>query len=423
MYKLSMYNIELKKEKNKVLLFNTVTGAMVWIRDDYICNRNYEDDKVLYNAGILVDLNVNEFLSLKEEREQQIFSSEPIKLKLVIAPTLRCNLSCVYCFEDDGRSKNVDIDYNTIISLSEFIIKYIKRYPSIKKLIITWFGGEPTICSNQIYEFNRLFNPLCKDLGILYEARIVTNGLLLSKDVVDSYYIDCNMRYAQITVDGDVIDYCRLKRCKESEYYKVIENIVYATQKLKVDLRVNVDKRNAYGIHNLLDLLLNRYNLNGQINIGFAPIHKWNKFDGDYMDDDSYLIFLRSIHSYILEKGYQKSVFPRRPLRKYVPCGLMKEKNFSVGPDGKIYRCEHTIGMLGYEIGKIDSEEKFNDISKKFLTYELLKRCETCKIFPLCMGGCPADKILYGKETDNCDSRIKFILEQLDFAYKVKGGE
>ena len=95
----------------------------------------------------------------------------------------------------------------------------------------------------------------------------------------------------------------------------------------------------------------------------------------------------------------------------------MKEKNFSVGPDGKIYRCEHTIGMLGYEIGKIDSEEKFNDISKRFLTYELLKRCETCKIFPLCMGGCPADKILYGKETDNCDSKIKFILEQLDFAY------
>ncbi len=66
-------------------------------------------------------------------------------LYIMISPTIRCNLSCKYCYVNQNMSRAYS---DLTMSDIKFIYKWVYEYASlinIRRLQIEWFGGEPLI--------------------------------------------------------------------------------------------------------------------------------------------------------------------------------------------------------------------------------------------------------------------------------------
>ncbi len=67
-------------------------------------------------------------------------------LDITIAPTMRCNFNCSYCFEGDNKSFS-----KMSAEVENAIIQYIvKKKQSTERLILRWFGGEPLLAFDKI---------------------------------------------------------------------------------------------------------------------------------------------------------------------------------------------------------------------------------------------------------------------------------
>lgn len=90
-------------------------------------------------------------------------------------------------------------------------------------------------------------------------------------------------------------------------------------------------------------------------------------------------------------------------------CGMLGTCNLQciVESDGSIYPCDFYV-LDEFKLGNIH-EEKFVDIyqpsrAKAFFDYEEAKHplCDTCKVYPICTGGCKRYRSFYSREEDYC---------------------
>jgi uncharacterized protein len=125
----SKYNLEMKVDGG-VLLVNLLTRAVMDLDDDsfglfkYLSadSTNYGDDpelsrflQVLKAGFFLIDDDFDEMNYLQEKVLRERYDSDV--LAVVIAPTMGCNFSCHYCFEDrpdkimDSEAEELLVDY------------------------------------------------------------------------------------------------------------------------------------------------------------------------------------------------------------------------------------------------------------------------------------------------------------------------
>lgn len=424
-YRPSFYNIEAMVDNDRVLFFNSVSGAIAWINNDIaniikteknISDENLELANELHLKGFLVCEEEDEWSKLLYERQAFIFNPNPTVLGFVIAPTLQCNLSCPYCFEKDGRSLSTMTE-DIVEQSAKYIISQISRMPTVRELYIAWFGGEPCLQVDKIRKIYSLLLPIIEERNLKYESRIVTNGSLLTKDVSVFLNNKCGVCDAQITIDGLHDNYSKRKSCSPHVLDNVVHNIELAADILNINLRINVDQENADEMSTLLKWLLDEHNLNGKINIYFAQIQRWNDCDNrSYLDDFSYLEFINGIHKKIINCNWQKTFNPKRPVRQVGPCGSMRSNNCTIGPDGKLHRCEHCLNHPEWAIGDVYTGRYYNEADMKYLLEMPMEKCRTCKAFPICAGGCLSNKILHNIPPLNCMNYIDLIKEQVKFA-------
>ena len=111
MYKYSQYNIVIENFKERdsenVILFNSYSGGILKLEKS-IFNNIYRgeisqlkqnDLGVLIKGGYILDENINEFNRVKNRYALECINQKPEKVNYVIAPTLNCNLHCIYCFQ------------------------------------------------------------------------------------------------------------------------------------------------------------------------------------------------------------------------------------------------------------------------------------------------------------------------------------
>ncbi len=422
MYKPSFYNIIIQNGLSPIV-FNAVSGAIARFDNDTLLKMmdpsrcsNLPESKKMAEKGFLVSTNIDEWSRLVFDRQCFIFNPSPTTIGFVITPTLACNMKCPYCFENDGRQLTT-MNENIMFATLAYIKKEIEDHPSVKDISIVWFGGEPCLQSNLIVSFCDSLFPYLKVKGIGYYSRIATNGVLLTSELAHIFRDRCNITDAQITIDGLSKSYSERKRCHESDFFQLIENIKQICDVIKVNLRVNVDSDNQNEIPELLAFLLETNGLNGKVNLYFAQIQNWNAENGrNYLDDFSYCVFLKRIHHLILEKGWEQSFVPKRPVRQVGPCGSMRNTNATIGPDGIIYRCEHCLNLTEWAIGDVIHGKLHNEKDLMFLCKPILDKCKFCKAFPICAGGCAANELLHGLKPVNCENYVDIIKENVVFA-------
>ena len=121
----------------------------------------------------------------------------PHEVTLTICPTMGCNFDCPYCFEDHKAGKMGADVQGDVVALAERMLDVTGS----RDIAVTWFGGEPLLAPDVIESLSGRLMKLVEGRGGAYRADIVTNGYLLTQDVVDM--LDrCKVSKAQITVDG-----------------------------------------------------------------------------------------------------------------------------------------------------------------------------------------------------------------------------
>lgn len=112
-------------------------------------------------------------------------------LWLVIITTLDCNLRCKYCYAKGGDRKD-----KTESELTQnFIEAFIKKAPALKRLTVTFFGGEPTLN----FPLIKKTVSFCKKLELPVDFRISTNGMCDIR--IWKYLIQNNFEIA-LSMDG-----------------------------------------------------------------------------------------------------------------------------------------------------------------------------------------------------------------------------
>lgn len=430
MYKSSQYNIAVCENDHFTILYNCYSGGIIKLENEIykkIKNSNFllndiKYGKELLENGFIVNKQVNEFNKVKMKLEAALSDKWQESVLYVIAPTLNCNLNCVYCFQKDFRTyenSNTITDV-TLQNIKTFIVNNSINKNELKKIKINWFGGEPLLCYNKIIDFCKsIINELAK-YNIEFECAMITNGVLLNENRLKALTTTCNLRNIQITLDGEEKTYCDKKQTTKENFKKVIKNICLATKYLKTNVRVNADKEN---IDELLRISQSLYEMDvnkNNLNIHFAQLRDYEHQNCNYpfFTDLEYWQykhkFYEQLKSSVMFKNKKNKGMFGFSCSPY--CGLARKNNFVIDYLGNLYKCEHCIGDSNKIVGNVVDGLYYNNVYSQSMTVSIDERCSTCAIFPYCnYSRCSAMHGFAGKGTQcQCyDEQVNVIKEKV----------
>lgn len=169
---------------------------------------------------------------------------------LMIVPTYRCNLRCWYCYQDH---RPQDMSEETVKRIKLHIHKYLTEH-EIENFHISWFGGEPLVKFDILYDVSIYAKKECEKLGINMNCNITTNSLLLDDSKIELLN-DCNVDFFQITIDGCKDEHNNVKHIPHVDTFtRALDNIVSIVKnmpKTHCILRINL----SHKIHDPSELI------------------------------------------------------------------------------------------------------------------------------------------------------------------------
>ena len=195
----SLFNVTVPlPERNEVFLMNTFSDAQLLVSPDVtrLLDRigrgdtTFNDEEreavdTLVEDGFLVESPERErtrlgeyFKDLREDKDQ---------LRVTVLTTLQCNFACDYCFQGDHDDYNKFAAKMTLDRARQ-LVKWIEgRLDEVRprKFILSLFGGEPLLNLPAAYYLAEQCHAACERRGVPQYINIITNGLLLTPEIVD----------------------------------------------------------------------------------------------------------------------------------------------------------------------------------------------------------------------------------------------
>lgn len=428
-----MFNNVIERDNN-FIIYNSYTGAIVIL--DAIAKYNYLQLKSnseykfselprFLEQGIIVPFEQNEVNKVIFYEKQRLYSNNKL-FSLTIAPTLKCNYNCFYCFEHGSNcnDENLPIDY-----IIEFIKK--KYYETkFEKLYIKWFGGEPLLKKDTILSLGEKVKEFCNNHHIYFYSSIITNGLFMTKSTVEELKYTCNLRGAQITLDGDWNEYCKAKQTNKQNYDNVINNIINASLILEVHVRFNVTKANIDSIDKViskLKLLCKERGNEDNIKFDIARVRDYSSLTGEQNIKQD-LIFNGFDTSCDFGEKYQTlkdTYYSNKRIKvRRTYCMERTASFYTIGPNGDLFKCPHFLGRHDKKIGNVVYGESYNTFSDEYINMPYPQKCLKCSMFAVCLAGCPQQRITnINGDCSDCRDEIlndvwSFCRSHLDFNHK-----
>ncbi len=297
----------------------------------------------------------------------------------IILPTLHCNARCVYCYEE-GRPQS-KMTPETV----EATIRYILENGDKNGIKMNWFGGEPLLCPEIIDHIS----DSVREAGIPYRSSVVTNGSLITPEILEKMLGPWNMRSIQISMDGAEPDYIARKRYYGDfdQYHAVMQSLSKLSEAgVTVALRVNVDDGNWPGIPQFLDDLKRCVADKEHILVYFSPLMavRAGEHDIDFWKK------VMAAKPLIREAGFKPLAYTE-PTKKFRIHRCMADSgSVVIGPDGSLYACEHCAEDSRY--GNIVDGTIDEAARKEFARTDRTRAmCRECPMLPECtsFASCP----------------------------------
>jgi uncharacterized protein len=362
----------------------------------------------LIKDKVLVDMDADEQKQTLEDKIHTIASCMTDQLYWTIWPTTDCNLACDYCGQTHANLKLSRAHCDLTVQV---IQRRLKTH-GFKKLHVGWFGGEPLLGLDVMRYLTPQLFKTAKELGIKYDARLVTNGTLMTRAVAQELIQQLGVVWVEVTLDGprEIHDVRRVTKGGSGTYDRILQNVRDfldvrgSKREVALTLRCNVDCRNADTLKRFVDELagLNLQKEVGRIN--FAGIYPWGETPGQrhrYIQQQYARIQL-DLAEYAMSKGFGTWYLPLGGATGCQASAL--DTTLNVVPGGRLYRCSEVPLVPMYEKqrdyqwwdrGTLEEllARKEEDIVFSSGWYEELAQgkwpCTGCKFFGVCAGECP----------------------------------
>ena len=428
--KTSRFNVYFDALDGTKLAFNSLTCGLAVVDDTYTklidmlpdVREDSLDEKMkeTYQAAqlghFIVPDDFDELLDYCTKRNVQKYSLD--SLGLTIAPTLACNFKCVYCYET---SKPGFMSEETQNSIIQFVSS---QSGHLKNLDVTWYGGEPLLAQDTIASLSEHFLTICSEHNIQYSAFIISNGSLITDDVIAKMK-EYHIQGIQITIDGPqrIHDSRRISKNGTSSFQTIITNINKLLDSgIDVVLRINIDKTNESTLDELIGYLEDNL-VKKDIKISFGQVTAYTEacrsIESSCYNNSEFADRLAHYYKILQKHGFQKeNPFPY-PNAKLNYCCAELLNSYVVDHEGYLYKCWNEVGNTRHAIGNIN--DPYFDLAGhkngSWIGMDPLQieECKNCNVLPLCVGGCPFSRRSQ-KQSANCDL-IKYNIKDVMLTY------
>jgi len=417
----------------RVVLFSTRTAKSHVLKAQHLEYLNAGEfdalpDEVfdaLVQAEAIVPAHENELQVVLNRSRSAVKDTNT--LNYVIMPSAQCQLGCDYCGQAHSKSYMKTDIYDQIEARARGMLDLSRH----KELHVAWFGAEPLTGLAHIRKVSERLMALAAELGIGYSAHMVTNGLSLKPAIFEELHVKYKVQRFEITLDGDAESHDNRRHTKAGEktFDLILKNIVdvthspaYAGKYNVVTIRCNVDRRNIDRVVPLIELLASK-GLGDKVRFYTAPVYSWG--------NDAHLLSLekaeygeREIDFLIalIQNGFK--VAPLPGLNQIV-CIAVSQDAEVIDSQGQLYNCTEIPLVPLYEsadylLGNVRKqpvvsleERAFHDWPEQIENNKSLW-CSTCRMLPVCGGGCPK---AWREGNPPCPPAKSNILDRLALAY------
>jgi len=324
----------------------------------------------------------------------------PRGIGLTICPTMGCNFDCPYCFEDHGRGKMSQEVQDDVVALTERMLDATNA----KNVQVTWFGGEPLLAPGVIESLSHRLMKLADERGGEYEAGIITNGYLLTQEIVDMLE-SVKVVTSQITIDGlgATHDATRYLRGGGPTFDRIVANLRNLKLPFRVNIRHNVHEGNRTEIDDLKAFIEKLAEESGNtITYYPAPVSGSETADergkqvGLLCGSDASEVSIRQ------EAG-------RFSMGRGHYCGAHTLWSVGIDDQGNLQKCWEAVDKPHISFGTAhdwDPADPLNTTANADnLTMYLNtagpvpdEECRECVWLPMCVGGCPYKRLFEGRQ-------------------------
>jgi uncharacterized protein len=342
----------------------------------------------------------------------------------IILPHEDCNFRCTYCYESFARGR---MPPEIVEGLKTMVAR---RMPEIRMLNIGWFGGEPCLARDIIYDLSDHFQALCSEAGVPYRAAITTNGFFLDADTVDRL-LDAGIKHFQITIDGseEAHDTVRKLRGGQPTYRRIFENLVGMTRNdrdFSVAVRVNFNPLTIATIEDFLEEARPHLAADSRFFLDFHAVGRW----GGPNDTTMAVVEERSAAEarlHLTKRSACHGFSAASVLDSLKPhgaaCYAGKASSMVIGSDGTVYKCTVAFEDERNHVGRLHSDGTLEIDPDKWRMWteptSASGKCGSCSFSAACQSrACPLAAIESGEPpcpyTDrDFESMVTFAARQL----------
>jgi uncharacterized protein len=426
----SIFNVHVAlPEQNQVFLMNTFSDAQLLVSPDVpaLLERLYETSTFTEDERDTLETLVEQgFVVASREAERKDLATyfrnvreDTEQLRVTVLTTLQCNFACDYCFQGDHGDYNLFAQKMTIETAAQ-VASWIERrldevYPA--KFVLTFFGGEPLLNLPVTYFLAEECHRLCQARDVQLLINIITNGLLLTPEVVDRL-VPYGLNGVKITLDGDRETHNRMRplRGRQGTFDRIIENVRRVAPKVPITVGGNFDESSVESYPALLDFLKKQEFADRLVKVNFKPIIRTSPpapkgvipltavgangkpLNGTCMTSagaGSAVSACDSCHFVdekmaFLREETRKRGFPTPDGIHMGPCEIHRKHAYTIGPDGALYACPGFTGEPSESVGHIDGRQESwrVDVARRFDALAAYNNCGDCSFIPVCAGGC-----------------------------------
>jgi uncharacterized protein len=423
-----MFNVRVPLPSGDVFLMNTLSDAQMLVSSDVVAlldrwDRNGagpasgsgtgEAVAVLSENGFLVADGQSDLARLEAHFAQ--FYEDQSQVRVTILTTLQCNFACDYCYQGDGTSAQAP-GQRMSADTSAKVVQWIARELDAtrpERLVLTFFGGEPLLNTPAMFAIAESCRQITRERGVTQAINLITNGLLLSSDIVDRL-LPLGLTGVKVTLDGDRETHDRLRpmRGGQGTFDRIIARVREVANKVPVAIGGNFDAALVDRYPALLDFLASQEFSSKISRITFKPIVRPSVPDGSQLlrvagraanpvagacgssgsangsmcsscdlADDA----MSFLHEETVRRG-----MPTSDGVHMGPCELYRRHSYTVGPDGSLFACPGFTGGQSLAVGHILGNDTISERPVLTPTGAAApwRRCGECAFIPVCGGGC-----------------------------------
>jgi len=346
-------------------------------------------------AMILLDDGIDELKLLESLYHKAQYEDE---LRLIISPTMECNLSCRYCHKSDG---NHTMDKGIIDDTVGFIQDYIAGIANKTCTIhIIWSGGEPLYNFNIFCELAEKIYEVANQYDCDVSSELLTNGTLMNKKIVSKicrHPFDIEMVQVSLNGPKSIHDQTQYFQNAKPTFDIICNNIKIAKKYLKVKVKINAYRN--FDVNRFKILINELYERNVISHGEHNPTFFLGRAYEDCRDVGRFsdIFTTKKFASIELEcaRIAKEMKFPlqlgnfEKPA--YMGCNQLNVHAFTIDSEGLLGKCQNLIGCRENTYGKVTQMLDTLDVQyRKWIDYKPFhyEKCRNCHVLPLCGGGC-----------------------------------